>query len=986
MLSRPHSSLYRCSSSCCRRVWGRARREGADFFYGSLGLSKDRQDRKSADRRKFGQRGAHYYRCDLQVHTPRDMRWTGKECVTPEDRRVYADSLVQACRERKIQAIAITDHHDMAFAGLVGRAAAEETDEAGNPLAPEDRLVVFPGMELTLGVPCQALLIFDAAFPEDMFTLAMTALTINPSPPGDSRTAQITRLNHIHSLVQLKAELDKYAYLKERYIIFPNVGENGQFSLLRKGLAGKYAEMPCVGGYLDGEITKLGKGNQSIVAGAAKDWGHKRIALFQTSDNRCADHRDLGKSSTWIKWATPTAEALRQACLAQESRVSQEQPKLPVTIITGITVSNSTFLGPIELELNPQYNALIGGRGTGKSTILEYLRWALCDQPPDVTAEDAPNYQARRARLIEQTLKSVNASVDVRFLVNEVPHVVRRRAEDESLSIKVGADEFRECREDEVRMLLPIQAYSQKQLSDVSVRTGELMRFVTSPVRSQLRQLHSHIEESASRVRQSYTTRLRQRALAADIARRQLEQRSLQEQADAVRATLTDLSAEDRALLERGKSYETADAAVEAWLTDLRGLREEATVLQGTVRGDLGAAPKPPQEPHKEILTSAFKEYKAIMDEADRLLGQIIKKTDAAVTSVDQPDSGTAWANWRAESASFRAAYDAAVQRSSAQKERVEQLQEIEKRLSTHIRDTRKLQDELKSLRTAETVYAAQRQTWMMGLRAHDEMLDMQCKALTANAAGAIRASVRRFANTGGFVQRLRDALSGSNVRREKLEALGAAIEQADEPENRWKEIVDDLEKLGEFDPQRDGSERRPETPALTAAGMTPADLNRIAGRLSSDDWLSLSLVEIGSKPVFEYRSREGDYIEFENASAGQQATALLKSLLNQPGPPLIVDQPEEDLDNPVMPEIVEQLWWSKANRQIIFASHNANLVVNGDAELVVWCDYRKAGDQSLGKIAGEGAIDVPDMRDAIKRVMEGGEAAFKLRKEKYGF
>ena len=60
--------------------------------------------------------------------------------------------------------------------------------------------------------------------------------------------------------------------------------------------------------------------------------------------------------------------------------------------------------------------------------------------------------------------------------------------------------------------------------------------------------------------------------------------------------------------------------------------------------------------------------------------------------------------------------------------------------------------------------------------------------------------------------------------------------------------------------------------------------------------------------------------------------------------------------------------------------------MVNDDAELVVWCAYRKAGDQSLGKIAGEGAIDVPHVREAIKRIMEGGERAFQLRKEKYGF
>jgi type III restriction enzyme len=108
--------------------------------------------------------------------------------------------------------------------------------------------------------------------------------------------------------------------------------------------------------------------------------------------------------------------------------------------------------------------------------------------------------------------------------------------------------------------------------------------------------------------------------------------------------------------------------------------------------------------------------------------------------------------------------------------------------------------------------------------------------------------------------------------------------------------------------------------------------------------------------------------------------------LLNQPGPPLIIDQPEEDLDNPVMLEIVEQVWKAKQNRQLMFASHNANLVVNGDAELVAWCEYRTKGDQSGGTVAGEGAIDMPTVREAIKAVMEGGEAAFNLRKDKYGF
>jgi chromosome segregation protein len=121
----------------------------------------------------------------------------------------------------------------------VRRAADDETDQSGMPLEKEHRLVVFPGMELTLSVPCQALLIFDADFPADMFALVLTALALNPTPDSDAKTAETGRLTRIQSLDQLKVDLDKYTFFRNRYIIFPNVGENGQFSLLRKGQAAK---------------------------------------------------------------------------------------------------------------------------------------------------------------------------------------------------------------------------------------------------------------------------------------------------------------------------------------------------------------------------------------------------------------------------------------------------------------------------------------------------------------------------------------------------------------------------------------------------------------------------------------------------------------------------------------------------------------------------------------------------------------------------
>jgi chromosome segregation protein len=931
-------------------------------------------------------KGAHFYHCDFQVHTPRDINWAGGDSVTEDERRAYAGRLIQACRERGLQGVAITDHHDMVFAGYVRRAALEETDSAGKPLPKDQQIVVFPAMELTLGVPCQALLLFDGDFPDDLFSLAMTALTITPSPATETSTAPVQRLNHIQSLRQLKEELDKHAYLRERYIVFPNVTNEGQFSLLRNGFPGKYAEMPCVGGYIDGDISKLTAGIKNILAGKDKAWGNKRIACFQTSDNRREDHRDLGRASTWVKWTTPTAEALRQACLAQESRVSQEEPRLPSVVVAAISVSNSAFLGPIDLQLNPQYNALIGGRGTGKSTILEYLRWALCDQPPALADEDTPNYQARRSRLIDHTLKPLNATVQVTFQVNGVPHVVRRACQDGSLQIKIANDEMKTCTEEEVRALLPIQAYSQKQLSDVSVRVEELARFITAPIRAELARLERQQAERMTRIRQSYATRLRQRALAQILQKRELEGTSLSEQAATVRASLTGLSPKDQAVLDQGKLYESADRSVQSWRNGIRSFHQEATTLQQTVDSYLTQLDQPPLEPEGVLLRTAYEEYRALIADAKTSLDTLIARAAAMAAPPETIAETRPWRQWAEKIATVRSAYEAAVQRTTVHSEKMRQLQTIEEQLTKHANETARVSDELRALATAETAYRTERDAWEALLTEADDLLDTQCAALTQSSGGAIRATMRRHADATNFVNGLRQSLSGSRVPGGKIEGLGQSITATTDAGVHWRELLMDLEKLAEFDVERDGADRRPETPVLSAAGLSANDLDRVARSLKPEDWLTLSLTPIKSVPVFEYRAREADYLPFSSASAGQQATALLKTLLNQFGPPLIIDQPEEDLDNPVMLEIVELVWQAKQKRQLIFASHNANLVVNGDAELVAWCDHRISGDQSRGTIAGEGAIDVPDVRNAIKQIMEGGEAAFNLRKEKYGF
>ena len=415
-------------------------------------------------------RGAHFFKCDFQIHTPRDLNWKGAGATTDEERRAFAEEFVAACRKRGLRGVAITDHHDVAFFKYIREAALKETDEQGKPLPSSERLVVFPGMEVTLGIPCQALLLFDAEFPVQFLPLALTALGITPALESNGKHAAIKKLD-VMSFTDLYAALDKLEPLRGHFIVFPHVSDGGHKTLLRQGFEKHYISMPCVGGYVDGQLPSGPKsaGMQAITSGEDKNYGNKPLGLFQTSDSRARSLDKLGTHVTCVKWSRPTAEALRQACLARHSRISQTEPRLPAITILRVDVSNSKFLGPFNIEINPQYNALIGGRGTGKSSILEYLRWALCDQPPSTLDDELPDFQKRRASLIEKTLAAHNANVTVTVLLNGTEHVVRRHV-DGRLLLKIGGGEFAAATEDDVRALLPIQAYSQKQLSSVGIK------------------------------------------------------------------------------------------------------------------------------------------------------------------------------------------------------------------------------------------------------------------------------------------------------------------------------------------------------------------------------------------------------------------------------------------------------------------------------------------------------------------------------------
>jgi len=929
--------------------------------------------------------GAHFHRCDFQVHTPRDGRWHGAHPITNEERSAFAVRFIAACREKGLDAVAITDHHDLAFVPYIRQAALNEVDSSGNPIPDKQRIVIFPGMELTLGIPCQAIIIFDAYFPDDMFSLVTECLAIKPNDPAEPQCRAVIRLDRITTFEQLNDELDKHEYLRGHYIVLPNVSQRGDDTILRSGYNGHYRSMPCIGGYLDGGINQLSQGKRNILEGRDVNWGRKRLALFQTSDSRRDDFRDLGRFSTWVKWAEPSAEALRQACLAPQSRILQGTPLVPSIAITSVNVSNSFFMGPIYLELNPQYNAIIGGRGTGKSTILEYIRWSLCDEPsPTLDYEDLPTYEIKRDNLVNQTLTALNANVQVDFVINGVPHSVRRDAANNELTLKIGGGSYEPCTESNVRNLLPIQAYGQKQLSNVGVRLEELARFIRSPVRQHLDDLNLQLDQIAMEIRRLYNQLQQKRRLQREVSNDEREAHSLTERVTTIRSQLTGIGEDERLILSQYDQYVREQEISAKWTQDIENVIEALNNLKQLTSMSYGKITDVESLPNSAILKVMQEQIASLFETLNSAIEQNITKVRRL--SNKRNPFFAAEQQLGAKHAEFRKAYELAVQKSSAHELTLSQLRELEERLKAIRERLAANKQALAQIGTPEEQFVNFRDQWCVKHHERSQLLQEQCLRMTDLSNGQIRASLKKGAGVKQITEALISAVSGANIRGAKIESLCQRIAADDDPVRKYQTILDELELLALRDVDDPTSWTLPNTPGLTSSGLTSTDLDRISRRLAPESWLDLLLTPIDDEPVFEYATRESAYISFADASAGQQATALLTALLNEGGVPLIIDQIEEDLDNKVVLNIVEQIWKSKPTRQLIFSSHNANLVVNGDAELVICCDYRVAGEQSGGHIKCQGAIDLEHVRTEITTVMEGGREAFQLRKMKYGF
>ncbi len=925
-------------------------------------------------------KGAHFYKTDFQIHSPRDTAWFGDgitiwpegKPVSYEERLLFARKFIAKCRELGIQAVGITDHHDICFIKYFQVAAQEGNNDTGIPnwdnilIRPEKQNpIIFPGIEVTLSVPCQCIILLDADADPTTQAELLEAIGIGNTYSDNHKDGPPIEPINLN-LSQLDKKISTYASrrLKGRYIILPHVGDSGYKTILRDGFNHHFAQMPCVGGYIEQDWDEHQK--KHLFIGTDVNYGNKSIGVFQTTDSRHENFADLGKRNTWVKFAQPTAEALRQACLAKESRISQSEPILPTKFISKIEVSNSSFMGKIDINFNPQYNAMIGGRGTGKSTILEYLRFGLHDQ----------KLSEERRKFIDDTLLKLKPVLKIHWIIEGSNQTIVHNFETNSKYLQVEGGRPKEITEEYIRQNFPIQSYSQKQLSTVSNRTEELQRFIIQPIQGFVKEVDEKINNLRIECRNLYQEVIQRRQ--KERTKRDLiaQKESLESQKEAIQRSIPTIDQDTKNIIEEYPHRKNGLALVESCENKINDMLAAIDELHTDISAGL-SLPEGVEEFTPEV-TPIFNKADELLEKAMITIEQLKGEISEGKNSL-----GDLVANYKKGHTDFLQRYEDASQKTLAHKGKIQQLKEVMDSLSNTENTIKELEKEIKSLESAENKFTNKLNDWVSLHNQKANLLDEQCRRLSEKSGEEITAELKRGADIENAINKLDEALKGARIFQDRWESLRNTIVKDESPVEKWSQIIKELRDFAEM--EADDIIDKEQFPPLNSWELTNTAKSVVIEKFSPDKWFEIAFTSLNDLPIFYYQKNR-DAIPFEDASAGQQATALLKVLLQEERGPLLIDQPEDDLDKKVIEEIIRSIWQAKQKRQIIFASHDANLVVNGDAELVIHCDYESETNRNKGKIENTGSIDVKEIRDAITTIMEGGKKAFDLRRKKYGF
>ncbi|EHC04425.1 SMC domain protein [Shewanella baltica OS625] len=876
--------------------------------------------------------GTDWYKIDFHCHSPESDDYRESVAVT-------AREWLLAYMQAGIDAVILSDHNTGAFVDKAKSALDELKAEfdAGehNGYRP---LSVFPSVELTATGNIHVL----GIFPEHFDSEKIAGVVGECGKPLD-------KLNH--TLV-LRSGVEQCLD-----IIKNNTGLAVLAHVDRpKGLLQTEKNLEAIRQIFEHKIDAIElKGDLQGVDSQKKVFIENKPLIIGSDSH---ERSSAGSFFTWVKMSAPNFDGLKTALADHEYSVLRSidgnPPSQPINRVDEIRIQTTTCSvggSAVTVGFSPWYNAIIGSRGSGKSTVVEYIRYALGldgELPKDIKSK----YQKFVGNTIDQ-----NSTIELDYYKDNQKYLIKaspleRIVEFEDSDAITKRESFSSQR-------FPVSIYSQKMLFEIANASNAFLRIVDQSkmvdfdswftahkmlvdeydtlfsqverLKADVTMLNIHKSEygdinlSIERVQDSDYSRLVQEKEFLDKEKGFLDQfiKGIQTSLDNVEQAC------DESTFEFTEAGYILDSVTESWISDAHDLHidfsKNIKVLIDCYRARVDSLiERPPYTINSEKLelnTISIKQCVELLNEKGTSPDRLIELVSQRSVLTDKI---------RVLSASEIQLVNIRILLEKKYEQLVVSRQELTDRRQHFIDDLNIENLKIKVLPLGEP---------------EDNLISGYQQAVGFES----------------FTEHIYDISSEKGL----LSHLVKIEKRNPKLTPRVYEVLTELKKfhINTID-------------NMKSNGLHASFAKKLS-ELTTDRLRALNTWFPEDGIFIQFKREDDSWSNLEDASPGQQSASMLSFLLSYGDEPIIIDQPEDDLDCAMLStNVIPNIRKNKSRRQLILVTHSAPLVVNGDAENVISMKFNK-GKVTVGQM---GAIQDQDMKDLICKQMEGGKDAFKSR------
>ena len=905
--------------------------------------------------------GARWWKFDLHAHTPASDDY-GKGSKQADLRQITPQEWLLSYMRAGIDCVAVTDHNSGSWIDLLKDALKTIQDEQHPEYRP---LYLFPGMEISVHGGIHLLAIFGPEKTSADLDFLRGAVQYQGAPGQNNGVTGITFNEVVEKIVDsggiaIPAHVDDH---------------NGLFQASGITL-GQYLQCPHIFAI---EVVDSQAQKHQQYLDAKKGWSE---ILGSDSHHPAGQpgQRYPGSHFTWVKMGKPSIEGLRLA-LQDGSPLSLRRSDDPdaddpnrhaENVIESLEVAEAYYLGrgvPFTVTFNPWLNAIIGGRGTGKSTIIEFLRLTLRrrEELPSEFAEEFKKYWKVGALRGDGGLLTDNTQLTIVYRKADVRY--RIRWDQKGILPAIEEEVQGGWRESvgEIRQRFPVRIYSQKQIFHLAKNPLAILEMIDEALGASF---HSWQEESSREEKRYLTLCARVREIEQSLAE---EARILGELEDVKHKLSFYEKTSYTDILKTYQRLKRQEQEIHRWEESWRHLGDRLRQFVAD------AIPEPLEA---KLFTGDPTRDEEILSQARQTHEQLQERLAELEAQADRIDRiYEAWSAWKRQSGWYHAlqrsqqeyhdligtltaegisdpgAYGELIQRRQVLEQKIKEIESRKQEAQKLKKEAQKTSERILDLRRGLT---AKRRKFLDGILQNNPFV--RIVVVPYGAKQTVEEEFRQIIHKedGSFQKDIGSPDTGEGL-------LGQLYQGSTEPEEMERKVADLKNNIRKIIAQPEEATIQDRRFPGYLKNLPPESLDRL------DLWFPRDSLEVSYSPTGDGR----DFQSIEQGSPGQKTAALLAFFLSYGDEPLILDQPEDDLDNHLIYKlIVQQLRQLKRRRQLIVVTHNANIVVNGDAEFVL--GLKVANGQTYPECAG--SLQEKQVRETICNVMEGGVEAFQKR------